>query len=499
MQFKKAIFLSVLSGVFLGISFDYADQLWFLSLVALVPFLHVIYTLNLSKKQIFLFSWLLGFVFMGMVLAWVWETLPLTSLGISNVWLSLSFVFFHWSLPVLTLSLFIGVWGVLVFCIKNRTVRDIFAISFLWVALEYARMWGYALLTLGDSSLFGPHFSIGFIGYELASNYNFLQMGSVGGVYMLSFVVIACNSLVYYIIYIWNVEVKRKIYVAVALSSLVIVFAYFPYEKIFSADAFKKNRSIRIAVAHTDFPSSLSVSYTERQKRQFVYGNLVKETVQNSFNPEVIILPEDSRFLQTLGKDKKLKRFLAGTFGGKEVLLIDSGRYVEMDGARSRIHFFNTKDQTETSYDKIFLAASGEYTPYFTQGLLQILKRDDVLQTMKRKTYAKGKKLKVGVFKGVKVGALFCSEVYSASLYRSLVRDSGADILVNLSSQSRFHGSRILYRQNVNVAKVHAVQNNRYYVQATNVAPSFVLDNKGRLVAESGWGKASILYANVGY
>jgi apolipoprotein N-acyltransferase len=55
----------------------------------------------------------------------------------------------------------------------------------------------------------------------------------------------------------------------------------------------------------------------------------------------------------------------------------------------------------------------------------------------------------------------------------------------------------MIYSQMQNVAKVRAVENDRWFVQSANMSPAFVLDNHGEVIAESEWNIPSVLQVPV--
>ena len=99
-------------------------------------------------------------------------------------------------------------------------------------------------------------------------------------------------------------------------------------------------------------------------------------------------------------------------------------------------------------------------------------------------------------FKNFKVGASVCSEVMSVSINRDIV-NRGSGVLINLASSSLFNGSKAMYDQTINMAKVRAVENNRYYIQSSNFVPSFIIDNQGKLIKQSNWYEESIIFEDI--
>lgn len=496
---KSAIVLSLLSGILLGISFNY-PSVWFMSLFALIPFIHFLYTTTFSLKKIFFAGWLFGFTFLGIVLVWLWHTLPLDLPGTEDSLFGVALVLFSWGSSVFTISFFVGLFAVAFYKLKRGTIFDVLLIAFLWIFFEYFRMWGFALLTISSESLFGPHFSVGFLGYILASNHNILQFALLGGVYTLGFIVVLINASVYHLFFVSKLQPQRKLITFFVAFVLFVVFATLPFNNFFTKDDIKSQKTIKIAVLNTYFSSIAEFPKEGKEERFNERKNLIELIGRSNEDSDVIILPENSHFIADLISRGELEVFFHDVFNGKEKLIIDSESVHDNDNNKtySQLYYYNIKNKKLEIYKKIFLAPQGEYIPNLMRFIPTILGRKDFIEKLDTiLKYSKGDNLVSGNFNDIEIGALFCSEILSPSLYKELTNVHSADFLVNLSSQLWFHGSRTLYRQIINVAKVRAVENNRYFVQASNFVPSFIIDNTGRIIAESEWNKNSVLYADI--
>ena len=109
----------------------------------------------------------------------------------------------------------------------------------------------------------------------------------------------------------------------------------------------------------------------------------------------------------------------------------------------------------------------------------------------------RGTKVKAVPYKNAVIGSLLCSEILSPQLYRDLVKNQDANILINLSHTSWFNGSKSLFNKMKQMAKVHAVQNRTYFIQTSNGLPSFVLDYNGKTVMETNQGETKIIYIDI--
>ena len=185
--------LPILSGILLGAGFI-APFLNFLSWIALIPLLFFVEHEN-SKRKIFLAGFITGFIFLGMVISWYFETLPLSWVGIENNLLGFPLVFLIWILSTFTLAFFLGLFSLSYSFLKRRDWLNFLLIPSLWIIFEYLRAWGFSILWWGKESLLGPHYTLGNLGYLLSSNQNIVALASFGGIYFLSWILVFFNFL----------------------------------------------------------------------------------------------------------------------------------------------------------------------------------------------------------------------------------------------------------------------------------------------------------------
>jgi apolipoprotein N-acyltransferase len=127
-------------------------------------------------------------------------------------------------------------------------------------------------------------------------------------------------------------------------------------------------------------------------------------------------------------------------------------------------------------YDKVHLVPFGEYVPFeklfsFASGL-----------TRQIGTFARGKSrepLQVG---DAKVGTFICYEAVFPDEVRQFARN-GAELFVNVSNDG-WYGEGGAPWQHLNMARMRAVENDRWLLRDTNNGITAVIDPLGRVVAE---------------
>jgi apolipoprotein N-acyltransferase len=148
----------------------------------------------------------------------------------------------------------------------------------------------------------------------------------------------------------------------------------------------------------------------------------------------------------------------------------------------------------------MLLVPNGEFLPYLTKGLLSIYSLN---MDLRQRLYQRGEKIepahlpvgKAGTPKG-KIGGTICSSIVSPSLNRQMTK-KGSQFLVVISSDAPFHGAKALLTQNLAMSKLRAVENRRYFAQATNIGYSFLINPKGTVIIKSSQLGNEILFSNI--
>ncbi len=490
----------VFSALMLMLSFNY-PFFWWLGLFALVPFIGWIYRVEDAKK-VFGWGFIFGLIFMGGVIGWFWSAYPLNWAGIDSAFAAIALIFFIWSLSAAVFAVFIAFWAAVFWRLKRNSAADLFIAPFLWIIFEYARSFVFAIFWAGPGALIGAHWSFGFLGYILAGNDALLRLAGVGGIYFLSFIAVLINMSVWWIWRLWhkgffalqkNRVVSMSVFLIIVMA--VVGFSYVPL------NAAGSGKRIVAALITTNTSAAFGLSSGERGARSERLYELLDRDRDSLQNADLLVFPESSGFINAIsGLTGPLfwKMFL----GSGEKVVIDSSpvKIIDKEGAYSRMFYINTKKSGEefnNYYDKMFLMPHGEYLPYLTEAFARVLGFSQWVRDFTRiRGFSGGSDVSLGEFRGNKVGALFCSDIISPLLYREL-SEKGAEVLVNAASSAVFHGSPLLFRQTLAMAKVRAVENNRYFLRASNFDPSFIVDNHGRVLQSSVRGQDAIIYGDI--
>jgi apolipoprotein N-acyltransferase len=122
-------------------------------------------------------------------------------------------------------------------------------------------------------------------------------------------------------------------------------------------------------------------------------------------------------------------------------------------------------------YDKINLVPFGEYVPAFFGFVNRV--------TQEAGDFAPGKRIVVFPIDSHKLGVFICYESVFPDEVRQFVK-RGANLLVNISNDGYF-GHSSAREQHLEIARMRAVENNRWLIRSTNDGITAVIDPDGRI------------------
>lgn len=507
-QKYKYFLLPILSGLLLALSnppFPAGEWGRFLIWIALVPLLIFLGRKELTKKYIFFGGFLAGLIFFGSALSWFWGAYPLDWAGIENKLIGFPLTFFIWFLSASELALFVGLFSfVLRQFLKpaglqsiNRnpqsTIRNpqstiynlkfLFLIPSLWILFEYLRAWGFGLFWLGPESLLGPHWTFGNLAYSLAESAPLLQLASVGGIYGLSFLAVLFNAALFLSVRAADFG-KIKNYWPIGSAILLLLILNITGWLIL------KNKDVagketKVALLQTKIPSTFQPTFQRQMEILTQQSALLAEVVKNWKDSEIIVFPEGANLVGVLGEERS-KIFFNEIFEGQQKLIIDSGPMIDENGKLSIATFyFDAQNGVMAQDEKQFLIPLGEYLPYWFKIAATVAGEGEWTRRFEeRRGFRKGPENQVFAWQNgsreQKFASLLCSGFLSPNMNRRAA-GKGAEALVVSGSESIFRGSDALVKQKIAMAKFRAVENNRFYLQATNYDRAFIIDSKGEI------------------
>ncbi len=460
------------AGVWFG---TLVPELWFLAIVGFAVFMYGLLFHANSTLSAYTRGAVVGFASGGAGVYWMWNMLPMVDSSGASAPAQWTLVAIVWGVTSLLAALSSGAAGVLIYLVRKSTFIAPMA-ACIWIIQEEARMWLYALYSYSTESLFGPHFSQTAIGYALASQSYLLQLAYPFGLVALTFsLVIFATTLAYVMRRILGHSFSLASRIAVLITAVLAL-----YPLVFHAEV-ATGRPLRAAVFSTTNGTSPQA--------------LFEKTVIENPNLDLVIFPEGID--PTFATDQS---YLDRIFKDRNTLIVSSRHAATGSHAYTGdIVYRSVRGGELATYQKLFLMPQGEYLPAIAEFLYPLSGNAAALQYAQTlgDRLVRGPGLVVQEHDGYIVGGLLCSDLLSPHLYRSLVERHGADILLNLANPSWFHGSRTYHDKTVQIARVHAVENARPLIVASNDAPSYIVTSKGNVTAMTAWGMPSVLVETV--
>ena len=365
------------------------------------------------------------------------------------------------------LALYNGLFGVLLALIAARrngfSLRALVFTPFVWVAVELARTYvtGFPWDLLGTTQI---------------DNIPLSRIASVTGVYGISFEIVLVNTALAAAFLV--PRERRKLLLISAVVAAIALHA----GKLVHPPPAPTDRGATLVQA--DVPILESGEWTLDTLTQTL-DSLQALSVRPEHSPSgtsgLILWPESpAPFFAT---DLHVRSTLANVARATDSYIIAGTLGIDHAGDPARLpDIFNSASVIAPNgawterYDKIHLVPFGEYVPFeklfsFASGL-----------THQVGTFARGKSrlpLQVG---DAKVGTFICYEAVFPDEVRQFARN-GAELFVNVSNDG-WYGEAGAPWQHLNMARMRAVENDRWLLRDTNNGITAVIDPLGRVVAE---------------
>ncbi len=380
----------------------------------------------------------------------------------------------------LYLGLYHGLFGLLLALIAARrngfSLRALVFTPFVWVAVELARTYitGFPWDLLGTTQI---------------DNIPLSRIATVTGAYGISFEIALVNTAVaaaFLVPY-----ARRKFLLTAALASAIALHA----GKLEKPAALPVSRGATLVQANIPIlEAEWSPDYFQ-QTLSSLQTLSVRPRNAKSDTPGLIIWPESpAPFWAT---DLHLRHTLAEIARNTNSYIIAGSLGIDHTGeVGRRPDVYNSASVIAPTgawtvrYDKIHLVPFGEYVPFekmfsFAGGL-----------TRQIGTFARGHSRAPLSLGDAQAGVFICYE----SIFPNEVRQfaaNGAEFFVNISNDG-WYGEGGAPRQHLNMARMRAVENNRWLLRDTNNGITAVIDPYGRVVAEAPRNQRTALQGSYG-
>jgi apolipoprotein N-acyltransferase len=446
----RSVAAGVLSGGLLVLSLPKPD-IHVLAWVAFVPLL-VFLTATLNLRTAVAAAYATGVVFFAGTCYWITETMIIYGgLGASAVGVGVLFAAVY--------ALYFVVFAVgLRFFIQRFGPSGLFLAAPLWVTVELLR----------------AHLFSGFpwmlTGYALVPYAGLLQVVSWTGIYGLSFIATAINSMLAFAF------IRRSRMAFGAAGAAILISVALPI-----IGETPSNQSLAVRLVQTNIS-------LDQPWEQPASAGLMDELEELSASPtprrSLIVWPETPApfFLKEDAEFRARMQRIATKTGSHLILgYIDS---VEGHPSNSAALMAPSGDVV-SRYDKIHLVPFGEYIPlksllFFAESL-----------TRQVGDFIPGKELTISTIDGGRLSTAICYESIFPNLVRQFVA-KGSELIVVITNDGWFGESSAPF-QHLRMGVVRAVENRRYIVRAANTGVSAIIDPYGRIEKETPIGKRMLL------
>ncbi len=339
--------------------------------------------------------------------------------------------------------------------------RALLAAPFLWIAVELIR-----------TKIFG--FPWDLLGTVQVDNIPLTRIATVTGVYGVSFEIMLVNCAFAAAMVVKRPQ-RKIMYASAIAAALIVQLSVFirPPQLVATETARLVQENIPIREQWTR-PEFNEVLEAMRQDSVPSQTNLMPgEPI-----PSVVIWPEspapffidDPQFRQAATEIARQSNayLIVGSVGTNNVPQMAQDIY-------NSAALISPRDGWSARYDKIHLVPFGEYVPFSTMfSFAQKL-------TKEVGNFVPGTTRSVFSLDSYKVGVFICYE----SIFPGEIRQfaaSGGNVFVNISNDGWF-GYYGAPEQHLNMARMRAIENNRWLLRATNTGITVSVDPFGRIVA----------------
>jgi len=401
-------------------------------------------------------GWLAGTVFYVVLLRW------------------LDFTFQHYSaipwpvtwLPITALAAYCGLYvGAVASAVAWLRVRlgdgwALAAAPTLWVSGEWIRGW-----------LMGG-FPWGLLGYSQHAALPVIQIAELGGVYAVSFLLVAVNAAIAGICVLGPRRALAGGGAAALLLAGALGFGWLTLSREFGADAARTRPRIRISVIQPSIEQGQKWDPAYQAQTLAIYEQLTRQAAAEK--PAAVFWPETAAPIFLRGDAPLLARLVALARETGVPLLVGSvDRLPGPDGQFLNSAFLLGDQGITGKYDKIQLVPFGEYVPL--AGLIGFVRQWAEFIS----DFAPGTSQTVFRLPGAPFGTVICYEVIFPDLFRGFAA-GGAVFMANITNDAWF-GRTSGPWQHLGVLPLRAVENRIAVARAANTGVSALISPDGHV------------------
>ena len=462
---KSSVFLPIISGLLLWLSFPGGGELWPLLFIALVPLLYSLSSGSVKTKA--LCGLICGLVHFLLLLYWI--VIVLGTYGGLPLFVSL----FALLLLAFYMSLYFALFAVLAGVMQKAFPPwlVLWLLPALWVGLD----WGRGILFTGF-----PWMDLGYALFEIPL---LIQVGDLVGHHGITFLVVFVNCLVVLVL-----QQRRSFscYVIFLLSAIVLFGSAGIYSKMRLAEINSKiiasdTPKINVGIVQGNIDQSEKWSSLQQKSTVEIYSSQTTALFESNL-PSLVIWPETA--LPFYPPSNPQMQPLQELVGHKNFALLTGAPWYEIINLEAKqVKFFNSAfllepdGQLGDRYSKLHLVPFGEYVPFkkylpFLAPLVEAVG-----------DFSPGKIEKPISWKTAKAGILICFESVFPELSRQWVL-AGANMLINLTNDAWYGKSSAPYHS-LAMSVLRAVETRRSVARSANTGISAFISPAGTISQRS--------------
>lgn len=463
---RTRLLQAIASGVLLAAAFPRIGQMY-LAWVAFVPLLLAIR--GLPVRAAAGYGWVAGFFFYLLTLTWIPDTVsnftsvpPLVAKGLLVLLAGVaaySHVFFAAALEYLA----------------SGGVPRLLAAPAVWAVVEWMRTW------------FVAEFPWNLVGYSQVRLNWILQAADLGGVYLLSAVIVLANVAVFEAVLAWRRGARwaaaASFVLAAACPAVLLAYGLWRLEEL---RQIPYAGQLRVGIVQANIPQALKWDKALQDEILAKYLALTREAADAG--AELVVWPEAALpfYLQHDVRSVELAKLARER--GIDLLVGAPGLDNRGDGVRpyNQAWLVRADGDLEGPYDKIQLVPFGEYIPLGGLFGLVDVAVESIGEFGRGRAHTIFHTAPLAPLDGDPAGArparfatLICYEGIFPSLTRQFAA-GGADFLVNISNDA-WYGDTAAPVQHLVMASMRAVENRLPMVRATNTGISAFVTDEGRI------------------
>ncbi|WP_445525667.1 apolipoprotein N-acyltransferase [Streptomyces cyslabdanicus] len=430
--------LAAFAGALFVFAFP-APSLWWFAYVALVPWILLVRSAPTGRRAAY-DGWFGGLGFMLAVFHWLIPNLNVFTVILAAL-----------------LGLLWAPWGRLVRRFlagapsPGRSAAALVVLPSAWLVIELVRSW---------QGLGGPWGMLGSSQWQVAPA---LRLASVGGVWLLSFLVVAVNVAVALLVAVRASWVPAMAWLAATAVATSAVWLWAPRPDV--------DGHVRIAVVQPGIVAGNESGQRRFDREEQLTRHLVGRHV------DLVVWGESSVGFDLSRRPDLARRVAAlSRATGADVLVNVDARRADRPGIYKSAILVGPNGPTGARYDKMRLVPFGEYIP--ARPLLGWATSVGRAASVDRRRGTEQVVMDVG--HGLRIGPMICFETAFPDMSRNLARD-GAAVLVAQSSTSTFQNSWAP-EQHASLAALRAAETGRPMVHATLTGVSAAYGPSGQRV-----------------